>query len=83
VTGMADLMCEIESILRRNLSGMYSKEEILNVSISLKESKSDVYATCRTEPYITSGTRSSLIPVERLRCSLETNKQKGTSSPFH
>ena len=102
MTGMADLMCEIESILRRNLSGMYSKEEILNVlapkkvdkgierllaelevSISLKESKSDVYATCRTEPYITSGTRSSLIPVERLRCSLETNKQKGTSSPFH
>ena len=66
MTGMADLMCEIESILRRNLSGMYSKEEILNllapkkvdkgierflaeveVSISLKESKSDVYATCR------------------------------------
>ena len=63
---MADLMREIESILRKNPSRMYSKEEILNflaprkkdkeiervlaeleVASSLKESKSDVYATCR------------------------------------
>lgn len=66
MTGMADLMHEIESILRKNPSRMYSKEEILNllapkkedrkierllaeleVASSLKESKSDVYATCR------------------------------------
>ncbi len=63
---MADLMREIEGVLRKNPSRMYSKEEILNllaprkkdkeierllaeleVSSSLKESKSDVYATCR------------------------------------
>ncbi|HEV8405643.1 MAG TPA: hypothetical protein VGQ13_07040 [Nitrososphaera sp.] len=63
---MADLMREIESILRKNPSRMYSKEEILNtlapkkkdkeierllaeleVASSLKESRSDVYATCR------------------------------------
>lgn len=66
MTGMTDLMHEIESILRKNPSRMYSKEEILNllapkkedrkierllaeleVASSLKESKSDVYATCR------------------------------------
>jgi hypothetical protein len=66
VTGMADLKREIESILRKNPSRMYSKEEILNflaakkkdkeierllaeleVASSLKESRSDVYATCR------------------------------------
>lgn len=63
---MADLKREIESILRKNPSRMYSKEEILNflaakkkdkeierllaeleVASSLKESRSDVYATCR------------------------------------
>ena len=63
---MADLMREIEGILRKDPSRMYSKEEILNllapikkdkeierllaeleVSSSLKESRSDVYATCR------------------------------------
>ncbi|AFU58530.1 hypothetical protein Ngar_c15970 [Candidatus Nitrososphaera gargensis Ga9.2] len=63
---MADLVHQIEGILRKDPSRMYSKEEILNllapikkdeeierllaeleVSSSLKESKSDVYATCR------------------------------------
>ena len=63
---MADLLREIESILRKSPSKMYSKEEILNilasrkkdkeierllaeleVASSLKESRSDVYATCR------------------------------------
>ena len=63
---MADLLHEIEGILRKNPSRMYSKEEILNllaprkkdkeierllteleVASSLKESRSDVYATCR------------------------------------
>jgi hypothetical protein len=63
---MADLMLEIEKILRKDPSRMYSKEEILNllapskkdreieqllaeleVKSSLKESRSDVYATCR------------------------------------
>ena len=36
---MAVLMCEIESILRRNLSGMYSKEEILNLLAPKKVDK--------------------------------------------
>jgi len=63
---MSDLMHEIERILRKDPSRMYSKEEILNllapkkndreierllaeleVKSSLKESRSDVYATCR------------------------------------
>jgi hypothetical protein len=63
---MADLLHEIEGILRKNPSRMYSKEEILNllapkkkdkeierllaeleVASSLKESRSDVYSTCR------------------------------------
>jgi hypothetical protein len=63
---MADLVREIEGILRKDPARMYSKEEILNllapikkdkeierllaeleVSSSLKESRSDVYATCR------------------------------------
>lgn len=63
---MVDLMREIERILRKDSSRMYSKEEILNllapkmknseieqllaeleVKSSLKESRSDVYATCR------------------------------------
>jgi hypothetical protein len=63
---MADLMREIEKVLRKDPSRMYSKEEILNllaptkqdkeieqllaeleVKSSLKESRSDVYATCR------------------------------------
>jgi hypothetical protein len=63
---MADLLREIESILRKSPSKMYSKEEILNilasrkkdkeierllaeleVASSLKESRSDIYATCR------------------------------------
>ncbi|HEY3094365.1 MAG TPA: hypothetical protein VGJ42_01270 [Nitrososphaera sp.] len=63
---MAELLLDIEGILRKNPSRMYSKEEILNllapkkkdkeierllaeleVASSLKESKSDVYATCR------------------------------------
>jgi hypothetical protein len=63
---MADLMREIERILRKNPSRMYSKEEIMNllapkridreierllteieVKSSLKESRSDVYVTCR------------------------------------
>lgn len=63
---MADLMREIEKILRKDPSRMYSKEEILNllapgkkdreieqllaeleVKSSLKESRSEVYATCR------------------------------------
>ena len=60
------LLQEIEAILRKDPSKMYSREEILNllaerqndeeidkllaeleVASSLKESKSDVYATCR------------------------------------
>jgi hypothetical protein len=63
---MADLMQEIEKILRKDPSRMYSKEEILNllapkrkdkeieqllaeleVKSSIRESRSDVYATCR------------------------------------
>ena len=63
---MADLMREIEKILQKDPSRMYSKEEILNllapkkkdteieqllaeleVKSSLKESGSEVYATCR------------------------------------
>jgi hypothetical protein len=63
---MADLLVEIENILRRDPARMYSKEEILNllapkrkdkeierllaeleVASSLKESKSNVYSTCR------------------------------------
>ena len=63
---MAYLMHEIESILRKDPSRMFSKEEILNrlalkkkdkeiehllaeleVASSLKESRSEVYATCR------------------------------------
>ena len=59
-------MQEIEGILRKDPSRMYSREEILNlfagknndaeidkmlaeleVASSLKESRSDVYATCR------------------------------------
>jgi hypothetical protein len=63
---MADTMREIEKILRKDPSRMYSKEEILNllapkqkdkemerllaeleVKSSLKESRSDIYATCR------------------------------------
>jgi hypothetical protein len=63
---MADLMVDIENILRGDPARMYSKEEILNllapkkkdkeierllaeleVASSLKESKSDVYSTCR------------------------------------
>ena len=63
---VADLLREIEGILRKDPSRMYSKEEILNllaskkkdkeierhlaeleVASSLKESRSDVYATCR------------------------------------
>lgn len=63
---MADLMHEIEKILRKDPSRLYSKEEILNllapnkddreiehlladleVKSSLKECRSDVYATCR------------------------------------
>jgi hypothetical protein len=63
---MADLMREIETILRKDPSRMYSKEEILNllaperkereieqllaeleVKSSLREGRSDVYATCR------------------------------------
>lgn len=66
MTMMSDLMHEIERILRKDPSRMYSKEEILNllapkkndreierllaeleVKSSLKESRSDVYATCR------------------------------------
>ena len=66
MTIMADLKREIESILRKDPSRMYSKEEILNllaptkkdmeieqllaeleVKSSLKESRSDVYATCK------------------------------------
>ena len=62
----ADLMQEIQDILRREPSKMYSREEILNllepkkkeyeierllaeleVTSSLRESKSDVYSTCR------------------------------------
>ena len=63
---VADLLREIEGILRKDPSRMYSKEEILNllaskkndkeierllaeleVASSLKESRSDIYATCR------------------------------------
>jgi hypothetical protein len=63
---MADLMVDIENILRGDPARMYSKEEILNllapkkkdkeierllaeleIASSLKESKSDVYSTCR------------------------------------
>jgi hypothetical protein len=63
---MAELLHEIQEILRKNPSRMYSKEEILNllaskkkgkeiegilaeleVASSLKESKSEIYATCR------------------------------------
>jgi hypothetical protein len=63
---MSDLLREIERILQKDPSRMYSKEEILNllaptkkdreieqllaeleVKNSLKESGSDVYATCR------------------------------------
>lgn len=63
---MGDLMREIEKILQKDPSRMYSKEEILNllapkkkdteieqllaeleVKSSLKESGSEVYATCR------------------------------------
>lgn len=66
MTIMADLMQEIEKILRKDPSRMYSKEEILNllapkrkdkeieqllaeleVKSSIRESRSDVYATCR------------------------------------
>lgn len=66
MTLMVDLIREIERILRKDSSRMYSKEEILNllapkmknreieqllaeleVKSSLKESRSDVYATCR------------------------------------
>lgn len=66
MTVMADTMREIEKILRKDPSRMYSKEEILNllapkqkdkeierllaeleVKSSLKESRSDIYATCR------------------------------------
>lgn len=66
MTNMADLMQEIEKILRKDPSRMYSKEEILNllapkrkdkeieqllaeleVKSSIRESRSDVYATCR------------------------------------
>lgn len=66
IPDMADVMAEIESILRSDPTRMYSKEEILNllagknrgndierllteleVAGSLKESKSDVYSTCR------------------------------------
>lgn len=66
ISDMADVMAEIESILRSDPTRMYSKEEILNllagknrgndiehllaeleVAGSLKESKSDVYSTCR------------------------------------
>ena len=62
----ADLMQEIQNILRREPSKLYSREEILNllapkkkeyeierllaeleVTSSLRESKSDVYSTCR------------------------------------
>ena len=61
-----DLMKEIENILQKDPSKMFSKEEILNllaskkrdneiehllaeleVASSLKESRSDVYASCR------------------------------------
>jgi hypothetical protein len=63
---MAELIQEIEKILRKDPARMYSKEEILNllapkrkdqeieqllaeleVKSSLKEGRSDVYATCR------------------------------------
>lgn len=66
MTSREALLQEIEGILRKDPSRMYSREEILNllasknsdaeidkllaeleVASSLKESRSDVYATCR------------------------------------
>lgn len=66
MTSKEALLQEIEGILRKDPSRMYSREEILNllagknsdaeidkllaeleVASSLKESRSDVYATCR------------------------------------
>lgn len=39
MTGMADLMVEIEKILRKDPSRMYSKEEILNLLALKKKDK--------------------------------------------
>lgn len=66
MTSKEALLKEIEEILRKDPSRMYSREEILNllagknsdaeidkmlaeleVASSLKESRSDVYATCQ------------------------------------